>query len=319
MLLVVTNRDDLTADYVIIELKRKGIDFFRLNVEEFPARLSLSLNPTDASGSQIRAGPLTLRFDQIRSVWYRRTAVPRLRPMEKKDREFVRTEAREALDWTWKILDAFWVSHPARIQGAEGKAHQLAFASESGIRVPRTLITNDPAAAQKFWTGIQTGVVAKSLRQKIVDRGRGRRIIFTTRLSETDKPFLKDVSISPVIFQEEIKKAYDVRVTAIGRRLFGTRIDSQRSASTQTDWRVADSRKIPHASLRLPPEIAEFCCRMLDHYVLQFGAFDFIVTPKGEWVFLELNPNGQWAWIEPLTKQPLRASMIRLLMEGEAA
>lgn len=37
---------------------------------------------------------------------------------------------------------------------------------------------------------------------------------------------------------------------------------------------------------------------MLKHYGLHFGVFDFIKSKKGEDVFLELNPNGQWLWLE---------------------
>jgi pyruvate carboxylase len=42
---------------------------------------------------------------------------------------------------------------------------------------------------------------------------------------------------------------------------------------------------------------------------LRFGALDFLVTPEGEWVFLEVNPNGQRAFVEQATGLPIAAAI----------
>lgn len=51
----------------------------------------------------------------------------------------------------------------------------------------------------------------------------------------------------------------------------------------------------------------------LDSFGLLFGAFDFSVTPNGEWWFLECNPNGAWAWIEDRVQLPIANALADLL------
>ena len=54
---------------------------------------------------------------------------------------------------------------------------------------------------------------------------------------------------------------------------------------------------------------------MLSYYNLVFGAFDYIVTPQNEWIFLELNPNGQWLWLEEALKLDISNKIIEYLSE----
>jgi hypothetical protein len=48
---------------------------------------------------------------------------------------------------------------------------------------------------------------------------------------------------------------------------------------------------------------------------LNYGAFDFVVTPNDEWV-MECNPAGQWLWLEHETGVPIAAALADLLTEG---
>ncbi|MDY0815728.1 hypothetical protein [Kitasatospora purpeofusca] len=100
----------------------------------------------------------------------------------------------------------------------------------------------------------------------------------------------KAVTACPHMFQARIPKVFDSRVTAVGDRLFGSRIDSP-----DLDWRYRQDRM--HCSpIDVPSSIAESVARYLAAFQLTFGAFDFAVTADGTWHFLECNPNGQWAW-----------------------
>jgi hypothetical protein len=49
---------------------------------------------------------------------------------------------------------------------------------------------------------------------------------------------------------------------------------------------------------------------------LSFGAFDFSVTPEGVWNALEINPEGQWGWIEQETGAPITEAIAAWLTEG---
>ncbi|MNZ28723.1 hypothetical protein D3C78_459550 [compost metagenome] len=43
---------------------------------------------------------------------------------------------------------------------------------------------------------------------------------------------------------------------------------------------------------------------------LRYGAIDFVCDPQGNLWFLEINPNGQWAWIENLTGYPIAEAIV---------
>ena len=96
-------------------------------------------------------------------------------------------------------------------------------------------------------------------------------------------------------------------------RVFCCRIDSQAVSGAGTDWRQADPFTIPHRIVDLDPTVEAALRRMLAQYGLHYGAIDMIVTPDGEYVFLELNPNGQWLWIELITGAPMAEAMTDLL------
>ncbi|GII85483.1 hypothetical protein Ssi03_34730 [Sphaerisporangium siamense] len=98
------------------------------------------------------------------------------------------------------------------------------------------------------------------------------------------------------LFQRQVEKIADVRVTVVGDKIFPVRIDG----ASGLDWR----RHYPELSYSLieaPSPIAGAIRAYLDRLGLIFGAFDFALTREDEWIFLECNPNGQWAWFpEPI-------------------
>ncbi|MEV6837201.1 hypothetical protein AB0N17_22290 [Streptomyces sp. NPDC051133] len=98
------------------------------------------------------------------------------------------------------------------------------------------------------------------------------------------------VAVCPHLFQAKVDKAFDVRLTAVGNRLSAVRIDSP-----DLDWRQRQSL-MECTPIAVPDQVARSVSTYLTVSRLVFGAFDFAVTPAGDWYFLECNPNGQWAW-----------------------
>lgn len=99
------------------------------------------------------------------------------------------------------------------------------------------------------------------------------------------------VSGTAHMFQAQVDKVADIRVTVVGKRVFAVRIDSD-----LLDWR-ADYTSHIYTLITCPPAVEQRIHRYMECFKLLFGAFDFALTVEGEWVFLECNPNGQWAWI----------------------
>jgi glutathione synthase/RimK-type ligase-like ATP-grasp enzyme len=84
-------------------------------------------------------------------------------------------------------------------------------------------------------------------------------------------------------------------VTVIGEKVFSAKINSQILNETKIDWR---KKKMPFEKYELPKGISDKCILITKKLQLSFGAIDLIKKLNGEYVFLEINPNGQWAWLE---------------------
>lgn len=310
--LVITNRFDEHASHVIRRCNERSIPVFRLNTEDFPREMTLVVQD---DAWELRYHDRVLTPDRIRSCWYRRPsdAVPHDEVTDTGAQMFVRDECKYVLDGLYRCLkDITWVSHPDALQAAKYKLRQLDVARTIGFAVPPTLVTNDPDAVRMFADAYRGGIIVK-----VAGRGPTTipvdRAVYTTLLTPEDLTHIDDVRYAPHCFQAYIEKAYEVRVTVIGDDVFAVRIDSQASPKTRVDWRRYDFANVPHTAITLPPKVADRCQAVVRSFGLAFGAIDLIVTPRNEWVFLEINPNGQWLWLEELTGLPMTAALIAIL------
>jgi hypothetical protein len=99
-------------------------------------------------------------------------------------------------------------------------------------------------------------------------------------------------------------------------RVFAIEIHSQQSEKTKHDWRHYDFDKVAHCVHELPDRVRNQCLALVQALDLRFGAIELIVTPNNEYVFLEINPTGQYQWLEALTDLPITDSIVELLING---
>ena len=209
--------------------------------------------------------------------------------------------------------NALWVNHPFSYEVARNKLHQLRVAREVGLLIPSTCITNNPETLPRMVTQ-QGKVLYKPVSSSIIDEG--KKAIYANLIdAETLPPqaIIDGLAVSPSIFQSYIEKQYELRITVVGSKVFATRIYSQSSEISQIDWRRYDFDHVRHEPVDLPKEIEQKCQMLLRKLNLHYGAIDMIVTPNDEYVFLEVNANGQWAWIEMLTGVPISKEIAKLL------
>jgi glutathione synthase/RimK-type ligase-like ATP-grasp enzyme len=189
------------------------------------------------------------------------------------------------------------MSLPSAVQRAESKILQLQIASTVGFACPETLISNDPTEIRAFFRWEHQRVVAKPLRLGYFNYGDSQSAVYTTALATSDLADDDALTAAPVIYQQHVEKQCDIRVTVIGSRIFAAAIHSQTEASARIDWRRSEV-DLAHTIHDLPEEIAQACIRLVEKLHLKFGAIDLILTPEGRYYFLEINPNGQWLWLE---------------------
>ncbi|MFD7896464.1 ATP-dependent carboxylate-amine ligase [Streptomyces sp. NPDC059743] len=232
--------------------------------------------------------------------------------MSAEARKVAEREARLGFGGLLAALPCRWLSPPGPAVDAEYKPLQLRIAAESGLAVPRTLITNDPAAAQRFADDVGRLVYKPFHPVRGVVEGR-TAAVYTSIVDPRDISH-PDIATTAHLFQEWVPKAHEVRLTAIGQEIFSAEIhtDSERG---YVDWR-SDYESHVYRVCKQPADVSDGVWRMLNRLGLPYGAFDFVVTPNGEWVFLEVNPSGQYGFIEVATGLPITGAVADYL-EGK--
>lgn len=304
--LVVTNLDDPTTDLVIGELHGRGVPVVRFDSGDFPTTLSIAATITsDGLGGAMTTPTRTADLSRIRSLYYRRPSGFTFSHLDNQTARFAATQARYGLGGVMASLPGcLYVNHPHRIGDAEFKPSGLAVAAACGFRIPPTMVTSAPDAARGFIKA-HGCVIYKPLSTPLY---RIDGVSCTVEVREVTAGDIDDaVAGTAHLFQQRIDKTGDVRVTVIGNQVFCVRIDSD-----LLDWRT-DYSRLRYSVVQPPPGIFEALSAYLDRFRLVFGAFDFAVDRQGQWWFLECNPSGQWAWLEPETGLPMVAAMADLL------
>ncbi|MGW4378355.1 ATP-grasp ribosomal peptide maturase [Kitasatospora sp. NPDC004531] len=312
-----TNLQDPTADLVITALHARGVPVVRFDAGDFPATLSCSARIGGGAREwqgDLRTPTRLAELGAIRSLYYRRPSAFSFAHLDPQDARVAAAQARYGLGGVLVSLPGCrYVNHPHRIGDAEYKPSGLAAASACGFQVPPTLLTNEPAAARAF-AKAHGPVIHKpiSMPTYLVDG-----IAQTVPVTEVAPEEIEDsVAGTMHLFQQRVEKVADVRVTVIGERVFAVRIDCD-----LLDWRVDYSTHV-YTPIPVPEPVEQALHAYLGRFGLLFGAFDFALTgPERKpesWVWLECNPSGQWAWLEPPTGLPMTAALADLLQRGTA-
>lgn len=319
-ILIVSNEHDPHVDFVIPELDRRGLPYFVLKTEDFPQKVNLSTAISNNSlENLISTDEKTISTADINAVWFRRPLAPKIADLidDPVYREFAASESETYVNCIWDLLkEKTWVSNPNNIEAARNKPYQLKVAAELGLLIPDTILTNDPQQAHDFYERHDGAVILKSIKNQWLETSENGSILFTSRVKKEDLSKINDVCYSPCLFQKEIEKKYELRITIMGNRIFAAELHSQENPITELDWRYSASH-IPYKKHELPKEIEQQYFSLVDRLGLRFGAIDTIVTPDDRYIFLEINPNGQWGWIEQKTGLPIKEALVDLLQYGE--
>lgn len=313
MILLVTNRRDITMDYVVAELRRRDISFYRLNTELLPQSIS-TMSGRDRKKWSIRIGDREVRGEEVTAAYFRRPGAPNALDVVKDlaEKRYVESEWGSFLKSLYMCLEDVWFSSPTQIFLAEDKPRQLILAHELGFDIPEVCVTNDWTLVKKLTD--QHRAIGKPLREAVLS-GDNERVMFTHRIGALSESDAEAVALAPFIVQKEILKRYDVRVTVVGTNVFATAIWSQANAETEVDWRQGTRTDLKHERIELEESISQHCVDLVRALGLRFGAIDFVCDQEGKLWFLEINPNGQWAWIENLTGYPISRAIVDALEE----
>lgn len=316
MIIAVSSETDEHARAVIQGISQSRGNAMLMDLSEFPKTSEISICYSEDENCFKFRGLCTNRPEQDLSecnvIWWRRPQPFSLHDdmHDPHDRSFAYAEVYSTFSGLWLSLDVHWINHPTRDEEASRKVYQLKVAKDTGFRIPETCITNSPSTAKHFIEN--QGVSGTIYKAFSATREAWRE----TRLLKSDEVKLIDnVKFAPVIFQEYIEAEVDLRITVVDEDVFAAAIHSQ-----ETEYRVDFRMTMDEAQVKpfdLPEDVIEKLLAYTRRLGLVYGAIDMRLTPEGEYVFLEINPSGQWLFIQERTNLPITEAMVSHMLKHD--
>jgi hypothetical protein len=293
-ILIMTIPGDVHAHAIRWVLERLGHNCRRwvsCDVGTLPATIQICSRRTDLA----LTGPDgEINGESIQSIWLRRFRMPGLPETLSPGDQTV--ASREMRDFLYGLKFAFpgrpfW-ANPLPAQSGALKIAQLAAAVRTGLVLPKTAVTNNMDVVRDFIRSVHGRVIYKGFKPAVWKNGTGQVVLQTVLLEENVLPHPDSLRYCPGIFQEFVRKAYELRITIFGRTCIAAKITDQ----DKVDWRSTHRMSIE--PYKLPTKLEAKLFAFMEEMGLIMGTIDMIVTPEGEYVFLEINEQGQFLWVE---------------------
>ena len=317
VLLITHSKDNASIPMVEEAIRERGGHPVRLDTDHYPLDLQMSTSYHNGGWKRTLKTPdATVDLDCLAGVWYRRFYTGHGLPESLGDLyEPSIQESRRTLWGGIASLGCFQLDPLSSVRRADHKELQARKAIELGLDIPKTLFTNDPEEARAFIESIDGPVVTKMQHPFAIYRQGIENVVFTTRVQRDDLEALEGLRYCPMIFQEEVVKTLDVRVTMVGKKIFAAAVDAQSNEKSQVDWRrdgvgLLRSWKPYELPEDIPPKLIE-----LQRFLgLNYGAIDFVVSPEGRHSFLEVNAVGEFFWLVDTPGLPIPGAIADVLM-----
>lgn len=314
-ILIITSKEDTHADYVI-EKANNDKEIVRLNTEDFASNCIVDYN-LDTLSVHILDSDIKFQSNVIKSVWFRR---PKDIVVQNYSDDGIVTFINKQYNAFLRGLyfcthdSAKWINPLPALHRSRIKLQQLQLAYKLGMKVPDTIVTNDPKLVIDFFRKNST-ICTKSLDEPNFTIDGYLYPMLTRKIESIEELEEKkeSLSICPHLFQEYIDKKMDIRVIIFEKDIFAFEIHSQTNEYSITDFRGVHPEKLKHKKHVLPKGIKEKILKFVSQQGLVYSAIDLVVTEKDKYYFLENNPNGQWLWLELQTGFSLSNELISLL------
>jgi glutathione synthase/RimK-type ligase-like ATP-grasp enzyme len=304
---IVTVAEDLHARAVAHELRqRPNTECTIVVADQLAGSDSLMWHASSGGRALVptTAGPLDVSTVDV--MWWRRFNAPdriELPHLSQGQLDVVRNDCKATLRGI--LLTEFsgtWVSSPTETDLADNKLFQLRAAAAAGLTVPKTLVSNDPAIIRDFCRALDNQVVVKVVHGARTIGGVATRMINDEVLADTDS-----LRLCPTIYQEYVPGNQHVRAHVFGGDIHAALLESDR-----IDWRV--DHTTPMTTWSVPTDLAQMLHEVVRRLGLRMGIVDIKLDLAGNAVWLELNPQGQFLFVEAMSGIPLIKLMADFLL-----
>lgn len=309
VILVVSYPGEEHTELVVAELARTGREVVQIDLADFPTRRAIEARWGNSSEPEfwIEHDGRHVNLVHARAVWWRRVnnflVDPSIHFGERS--AFAQSETSQAVYGILDSLSCPWVNPREADAAAHHKPYQWTLAHQLGLNLPPTLVTTDVKAARAFIDSMRPRRVVFKAFLAAIQEWRETRLVEQEDLNRLDL-----VRFAPVLFQQYVP-GVDLRITMVGSQIFAAEIDV-RNTSYEFDMRMVVGEGTMNA-VTLPASVETKLRNLMQRLGLLYGAIDMRRTDDGEYVFLEVNPAGQWLFVEQRTGLPIAKALASYL------
>ena len=303
------SQDYYVTDLMHASLARLNLDMIRMDTDTFPLNIEITAqqNKNGVSGS-IKIAEKTYQLSEFTAVWFRKNTHSNLTSSLTGDT--LKQATKESTSAKNSVLYAlesiFWFDAPFDIQRAENKQLQLILAKQCGLIIPNSLLSNSPTAVKNFYHQEKGHIISKMLTPLTNFMKTAKSFVYTSKVEEKHLADLDGLKYCPMQFQQEIQKEYELRVIYVDGKYFTGKIaTSAVTDENKPDWRRAKQGDFFWQAYQLPEAICQKITFLMKKLALNFGALDIIRATNGDYVFLEVNPCGEWGMLQNALDYPI--------------
>lgn len=311
--LVISSTIDFSTDLVCYRLINAKKPFYRLNRDEFRQHeIEVNLQKKYMRIT-IDKNVYFADFEKIKGIYFRAPVF--LRTQTKK--ELSLEEQLERNQWSSFLRNlivfkkAIWINNPVDVYRAENKMYQLCMAQECGFKIPQTIVSNTVNAQIEE----NENYIVKSLDTALFYDLQNNRELFTYSNVVKGKE-LKEYNLrqAPIFVQEFLEPKIDCRITYVKGKIFAVKILKD-NVGVYGDWRF-HKEQLDYVTFGLPDNVKSSICRLMNNLNLNFGGIDLAFVDD-DYYFIEVNPTGEWGWLEVKTGMEISKAIEEALYKEE--
>lgn len=306
MVLINTVENDVSTNYVINWLNFYQTKWIRVNSKAklVSEDLYFRLSNDQSSTLKIKINNNQIDISKISSVWYRRTPEYEYFDFDLKNQKEFKSVIEKTVISEAGVFYDFFVSSMKQKKCLGNphvfnlnKINQLEIVSHLGLNVPETIITTKKSDVIDFYNEHKKIIVKPLHNVAFLQIKKHYYIPYTKVLKIGDINKLTP-KFKPCLIQAYIEKEFEIRSFYLAGNFYSMAIFSQDNIQTSVDFRIYDEAKpnrvIPY---KLPRFIEEKLRNFMKKYNLNTGSFDLIFSKSNQFIFLELNPVGQFGMV----------------------
>lgn len=318
ILIITHSRDNECIKHVSNYIHALGGEVIRFNVDSYPTKTNLTTLFTNNRWNIILDNGDKHYLDNLCAVWYRRSHHIGDGIEKIIDQQYLAAttgEIKRTLHGMIEGLPCFQMERFSTYRRLDSKEEQLKIAVNRGLAIPATCISNSPKEVEAFLKQTNGAVVAKMQSSFSIYQDGNENVVFTNEINQQQLDEFDNLQFCPMVFQQKLEKKLELRITIVGDKIFAFAIDSQKEPNAQIDWRkegltLMDSWQ----SYNLPSYVEKQLLSFMDTYKLNYGAIDLILTPDNKFYFLEINPAGEYFWLDKLCDNAISEQIAKVLL-----